>query len=250
VLNGVSLTIEPGTIHGVIGPNGAGKTTLLDAITGFAPLVSGSVTLGQDNIEHLPAWRRSKAGIGRSFQSLELFEDLTVYDNLLVASEMQKRANLAADLVGVGGYGLGAAAVDAVQILELESRLDHRISELTYGDRHLVALARALATDADVLLLDEPAAGLDESEVEEFGRLARRVVEQRGVSLLLIEHDVSLVMALSDQVTVLNFGEVIASGTPDEVRVNEDVIASYLGASSATSEMLAESDGFVGRSGR
>ncbi|WP_331773201.1 branched-chain amino acid ABC transporter permease/ATP-binding protein (plasmid) [Embleya sp. NBC_00888] len=229
VLKGVSLTVEPGTVHGLIGPNGAGKTTLLDVISGFAHPQSGQVCLGNDSLRRMPTWKRSRLGIGRSFQSLELFDDLDVYDNIRAASEINRRDHVVRELIRPQEVSLSPAGWEAVRLLELDGVLDRRIEELSYGKRHLVAIARALATDSDIVLLDEPAAGLDEVETAELRTLIRRIAEQSGIGVLLIEHDVELVMDVSDVVTALNFGEVIASGAPSEVRKAPEVIASYLG---------------------
>jgi ABC-type branched-subunit amino acid transport system ATPase component/ABC-type branched-subunit amino acid transport system permease subunit len=229
VLKDVSISVEPGTVHGLIGPNGAGKTTLLDVVSGFVSPRTGSITLGDRRLDRLPTWRRSRIGLGRSFQSLELFDDLTVYDNLRAASESSRRGNVLRDLVWPSRHGLTEAAWEAVRLFGLEDILSSRTQDLSYGKRHLVAIARALATNADVILLDEPAAGLDEAESAELRTLVRRMAEVGGHAVLLIEHNVDLVMAVSDVVTALNFGNVIACGPPAEVRADVGVIASYLG---------------------
>ncbi|MGO4383421.1 ABC transporter permease subunit [Specibacter sp. RAF43] len=231
VLTDVSLTVAAGTVHGLIGPNGAGKTTLLDVISGFTKPDKGELLLGGRTLTRLSPEKRARAGIGRSFQNLELFDDMTVYDNILVASEISRRPSVLRDLFLPRRAELSASAIEAIRFLELEAHLQHKISDLTYGTRHLVAIARALATDADVVLLDEPAAGLDEVETAELKALIRRLVENAGLAVLLIEHDVDLVMSVSDRVTALRGGEVVASGTPDEVRSDPAVIESYLGTS-------------------
>jgi sulfate-transporting ATPase len=229
VLKNVSLEAEPGQVHGLIGPNGAGKTTLLDVISGFVSAGSGTIQLGDTRVERTPPWRRSLLGLGRSFQSLELFDSLTVYDNLRTASEAGRRNNVLRDLVWPSRQGLTESAWEAVRLFGLEDELTSRIEDLNYAKRHLVAIARAVANDADVILLDEPAAGLDEAESAELRILIRRLAEQRGHAVLLIEHNVDLVMSVSDVVTALNFGDVIASGSPQVVRSDAQVIASYLG---------------------
>jgi ABC-type branched-subunit amino acid transport system ATPase component len=229
VLKNVSLEAEPGQVHGLIGPNGAGKTTLLDVISGFVSAGSGAIQLGDTRVERTPPWRRSLLGLGRSFQSLELFDSLTVYDNLRTASEAGRRNNVLRDLVWPSRQGLTESAWEAVRLFGLEEELTSRIEDLNYAKRHLVAIARAVANDADVILLDEPAAGLDEAESAELRILIRRLAEQRGHAVLLIEHNVDLVMSVSDVVTALNFGDVIASGSPQVVRSDAQVIASYLG---------------------
>jgi ABC-type branched-subunit amino acid transport system ATPase component/ABC-type branched-subunit amino acid transport system permease subunit len=229
VLKNVSMTVEPGTVHGLIGPNGAGKTTLLDVVSGFVEPQAGRVSVGDTKLDKLPTWKRSKVGLGRSFQSLELFNDLTVFDNLRAASEIHSRGNILRDLIWPKKVPLSPAAWDAVRLLGLDEHLDRTIDSLSYGQRRLVAIARALATDSDVILLDEPAAGLDEVETAELRTVVRRMAEEHGMAVLLIEHDVELVMAVSDVVTALNFGDVIAVGRPQDVRHHPEVIASYLG---------------------
>ncbi|MET0198275.1 MAG: branched-chain amino acid ABC transporter permease/ATP-binding protein [Rhodococcus fascians] len=229
VLDKVSLTVDAGTVHGLIGPNGAGKTTLLDVVSGYVKPQNGSVALGTEKLDGMPTWRRSRLGLGRSFQSLELFEDLDVYDNLQAASEIHRRNNVLRDVFRPRTAGLSDAAWDAVELLGLRDDLGREIHELNYAKRRLVAIARAMATDSDVILLDEPAAGLDEVETAELKLLVRRMADEYGIAVLIIEHDVDLVMGVSDVITALNFGTVIAVGTPDEVRSNTEVIAAYLG---------------------
>jgi ABC-type branched-subunit amino acid transport system ATPase component/branched-subunit amino acid ABC-type transport system permease component len=228
-LRNVSLKVDPGQVHGLIGPNGAGKTTLIDVISGFARNQGGSVTLGGKSLDRLGAWRRARLGIGRSFQSLELFADLNVYDNIRAASEGSSRGNVLRDLLWPRDTSLSAAGWEAVRMLGLEDVLPCKVDELSYGKRRLVAIARALATNSDVVLLDEPAAGLDDAESAELRGLVRRIADEGGLGVLLIEHDVELVMTVSDQVTALDFGAVIAHGSPDDVRSDPAVIASYLG---------------------
>ena len=229
VLKKVSVTVEPGTVHGLIGPNGAGKTTLLDVISGYVRPQNGSVALGDQNITGLTTYKRARLGLGRSFQSLELFDDLNVFDNLQAASEIHRRSSVFRDMVKPHKPDLSDAAWDAVELLGLQDDLGRRIDELNYAKRRLVAIARAMATNSDIILLDEPAAGLDEVETAELKELVRRMADEYGIAVLIIEHDVDLVMGVSDVVTALNFGEVIAVGSPAEVRSNPDVIAAYLG---------------------
>ncbi|MGO4385531.1 ABC transporter permease subunit [Specibacter sp. RAF43] len=239
VLKDFSMTVEPGTVHGLIGPNGAGKTTLIDAISGFVKPQEGQISLGDEPLTSLPAWRRAKYGIGRSFQSLELFDDLTVYDNLRAAAESAKPSNVLRDLIWPKKSKLNPAAWDAIRLLRLEDILGSSVRSLSYGQRRLVAIARALATDSEVILLDEPAAGLDEVETLELRAVVRQMAEVQGKAVLLIEHDVEMVMAVSDEVTALNFGTVIAHGTPSEVRDHPDVISSYLGTSTVAEDASA-----------
>ena len=224
----VSLELRAGEVLGLIGPNGAGKTTLIDAITGFVR-ARGEVCLDDENIERWSARRRACAGLGRSFQSLELFESLSVRENLRVASERRDPLAYLADLVWPKRAPLTPAAVLALREFGLEPDLDRRPEELPYGRRRLVAIARAVATRPSVLLLDEPAAGLDDEESAELGRLIRRLADDWGLAVLLVEHDVGLVLRVCDRVMVLDEGKRLAEGAPEEVRGNEAVIAAYLG---------------------
>ncbi|MFN8037469.1 MAG: ATP-binding cassette domain-containing protein [Acidimicrobiia bacterium] len=228
-LDDVSLDVRPGQVVGLIGPNGAGKTTLIDAVTGFTPIVGGVVGLDGTSLEGWSPRRRALAGIGRSFQSLELFDTMTVRDNLVTACETRNSLAYLTDLVRPGRRRLRARATAAVREFGLEADLERRVDELPYGRRRLVAIARAIAADPSVLLLDEPAAGLDESETAELGALVRRVADEWGLAVLLVEHDVSLVLSTCDRVTVLHFGQRIAEGTPAQVRDDPVVVAAYLG---------------------
>ena len=191
---------------GLIGPNGAGKTTFIDAVTGFNR-ATGEVVLDGVRVDRWSPRRRSRAGIGRSFQTLELFESLTVRENLRVASERRDLLAYLTDLVRPGKPPLAPAAVVALREFGLEADLDRRPDELPYGRRRLVAIARAVAGAPSVLLLDEPAAGLDDGETAELGRLVRRLADEWGLAVLLVEHDVALVLDVSDRVVVLDKGE-------------------------------------------
>jgi sulfate-transporting ATPase len=224
----VCLDVRPGEVHGLIGPNGAGKTTLIDAITGFVT-ASGTVRLGPTDISRWPARRRVSAGLSRSFQSLELFSDLTIRENLAVAAERGASRRYLTDLVRPGPIRLSGAALEALHQFELDGLLDKRPSEVSFGQRKTVAIARSIASAPSVLLLDEPAAGLDDHEADELAALIRGLADAWGIAVLLVEHKVDLVMSICDRVTVLNNGSVLASGTPGEIRANSAVIDAYLG---------------------
>jgi sulfate-transporting ATPase len=228
-VDGVSLSARPGEVLGLIGPNGAGKTTFIDALTGFVRPESGTVLLDGEPITRWSARRRAVHGVGRSFQSLELFESMTVRENLRTACDRRDPLAYLTDLVRPGRARLGAAATAVVREFGLEDDLDRRPEDLPYGRRRLVAIARAVAAEPAVLLLDEPAAGLGESDSAELGRLVRRLAHEWGIAVLLVEHDVSLVLATCDRVAVLDFGRLIAEGSPDEIRADAAVIAAYLG---------------------
>jgi ABC-type branched-subunit amino acid transport system ATPase component/ABC-type branched-subunit amino acid transport system permease subunit len=228
----VSLRVAPGTIVGLIGPNGAGKTSFIDAVTGFTPS-SGRVLLGDVPIDEWSPMRRARAGLARSFQSLELFEDLTVEENILVGCEQRSSWLYLRDLLRPGRTALPHSALAAVRQFDLYDDLHRAPGELSYGRRRLVAIARALASHPSVLLLDEPAAGLSEHETEELGVLIRSLALEWGVAILMVEHDMSLVMDVSDNVVVLDFGHKLAEGTPAEVTSDRQVISAYLGESGA-----------------
>jgi len=227
-VDNVSLELRDGEILGVIGPNGAGKTTLVDAITGYV-VATGRITLDDRPMGGLAAHKRSRAGITRSFQSLELFEELSVGENLMVASEHHGRANDLTSLVRPGRLTLEAAAVAVVQDFSFNDSLDLAPADLTYGQRRLLGISRAVASHPRVLMLDEPAAGLDDHDRGELKILLRRLAETWKIAVLLIEHDVELVMSVSDRVLALEFGKVIAEGAPNDVRRHPEVVRSYLG---------------------
>jgi sulfate-transporting ATPase len=228
-LEGVDLEVGPGEVVGLLGPNGAGKTTLIDCVSGNNRLTAGSIGWDGHDITRWAPYRRSRAGLSRSFQSLELFDDLTVRENLLAAADPRDRAAYVTDLVWPGYPPLPATVVAAVEELQLQPLLDRRAEDLSYGQRRLVAIARAVASNPSVLLLDEPAAGLDETESAELGRLIRRLADEWGMGVLLIEHDVALVLDNADRVVVLDFGRKIAEGTPAEIRNDPGVRKAYLG---------------------
>lgn len=229
-VDGVSMEVRPGEVVGLIGPNGAGKTTLIDAVTGFVSASRGSISLDGVRIDQLNATKRARRGLRRSFQSLELFEDVSVEDNIRAGSDqLASRGSWVTDLFWPGHHDLSPTAVAAVREFELESYLDDTPDELPYGRRRLVGIARTIASGPSVVLLDEPAAGLDENETAELARLIRRLADERNMAVLLVEHDVGLVMSTCDRVVVIDFGRVIGDGTPDEIRGSQAVRDAYLG---------------------
>jgi ABC-type branched-subunit amino acid transport system ATPase component/ABC-type branched-subunit amino acid transport system permease subunit len=229
-LDDVSLELHSGEVLGVIGPNGAGKTTLIDVLTGLTQQHRGSVLLGGEDISGLSVAARARRGVVRSYQQLELFDDLTVVDNLRVAAERRGGLSWATDLLRPRDAALSGVVVGAVRELGLQDVLDRTPDELSYGQRRLLAIARALAADPAILLLDEPAAGLDEEERTELAHLLRRLAEHRGLAVLLVEHDVALVAKASDRVLALDFGRTIAEGATADVLRQPAVLRAYLGA--------------------
>jgi len=233
----IDLDCEAGKLVGLIGPNGAGKTTFIDAITGFTPLSGGTVRFDGVDLSDKRPDTRAGMGLVRTFQSLELFEDLTVRDNLLVAAEQPKWYSFLADIVvpSRGGRAFRDQVEVALEALGLTDLADTHPSDLSHGQRKLIGVARALAANPKLLLLDEPAAGLDTQESKLLGRHLRGFLDL-GVSLFLIDHDMGLVLNVCDYIYVLDFGKVIARGTPAEVRADPAVIAAYLGESAGEAQ--------------
>jgi sulfate-transporting ATPase len=228
-VDGISLAVKPGQVTGLIGPNGAGKTTLIDAVTGFTPMREGSIMLDGETITHWNVSKRARHGVGRSFQSLELFEDSTVLDNLRVASDPAGPMPYFRDLIWPRTPPLSGEVISAIKEFGLEEDLDRQVSDLPYGKRRLLAIARAVAMRPRILLLDEPAAGLGGRETDELAHLVKRLASEWGMGVLLVEHDVNFVMTVCDFIVVLDFGREISRGVPSEVRNDPAVIASYLG---------------------
>jgi ABC-type branched-subunit amino acid transport system ATPase component/branched-subunit amino acid ABC-type transport system permease component len=230
-LKGVSLEVHSGEVLGVIGANGAGKTTLLDALTGFVDIDGGEIEFNGEPINDWSVAHRARAGIRRSFQGLELFETMTVRENLAVAFDEISTGRSMRDIVVPHQEAWTPAALASISDFHLDPVINMKPEDLSYGQRRLVAIARAAASAPQILLLDEPAAGLDSDERDELAALIQTFATEWGVGVLLIEHDVEFVMGCSDRMVALDFGEVISSGTPAEVRADERVVAAYLGTS-------------------
>ena len=236
----IDLDCDAGKLVGLIGPNGAGKTTFIDAITGFTPVTEGRVTFDGVDLAGKRPDARAQMGLVRTFQSLELFEDLTVRDNLLVAAERPRWYSFVADVVWPGrGKDAVREQVDvALETMQLSDLADKHPSDLSHGERKLIGVARALAAKPKLLLLDEPAAGLDTKESQLLGQHLRDFLDL-GVSLFLIDHDMGLVLNVCDYIYVLDFGQVIAQGSPAQVRADPAVIAAYLGDSAGEAQAEA-----------
>jgi branched-chain amino acid transport system ATP-binding protein len=221
-LDGVSFDVEQGHVAGLIGPNGAGKTTAFNVITRLYKPEEGELELGGESLLRTPPHRIVARGIARTFQNINLFRSMSVLENVLV---------------GAHGRGRGAGEDEALAILDyvgLRERAAQPAAALPYGTQKRVELARALIAKPRLLLLDEPAGGLNHEEVEELGAFIRRLREDHDLTVLLVEHHMNLVMSISDHVTVLSFGRTIAGGTPDQVRNDPAVIEAYLGSDTAT----------------
>jgi len=227
----VDLIVPKGKFVGLIGPNGAGKTTFIDAITGYVPMSAGNAKFKGEDIGELKPHERAQRGLVRTFQSLELFEDLSVRDNLLVAAYPTKWYSFILDMLHLTPKDAETEErVNwALDIMGLTAEADAMPTDLSHGRRKLVGVARALAAQPDLILLDEPAAGLDTAESQNLGRHLREFLDH-DMSVFLIDHDMGLVLSVCDYIYVLDFGKIIAEGTPAEVREDPAVKAAYLGA--------------------
>ncbi len=240
-VDSVSLSVGPGEIVGLIGPNGAGKTTFIDAISGFIDETAGEIRLDQHRLDALPAYRRARLGIARSFQSLELFTDSSVAENLSVAADSGASRLYLTGLFRRQRLRLGHMARCVIDEVGLHEDLATNVGDLSYGRRRLVSLARTFAREPSIALLDEPAAGLSDEEAAELGRVIRRVADEFRVGVLLVEHNMSLVMAVCDRVVVLYHGQKLREGTPAQIRADPAVIEAYLGHS-VTGEPLTATE--------
>ena len=227
-VDSLTLDVPQGGIIGLIGPNGAGKTSAIDAISGYHPLSGGEVLFEGEDITRMRPHRRARRGLARTFQSVELFDDLTVEENLQVAADHLGIGRALRDLFWPTGESNREGVDWALGLCGLEDVARRMPTELSAGQRKLVGVARALAQRPKVVLMDEPAAGLDTEESVELGARLR-TMPAAGVSVLIVDHDMSLVLGICDEIHVLDFGRSIAHGTPAQIRSDEHVIAAYLG---------------------
>ena len=222
-VDNVSLPVEQGSLTGLIGPNGAGKTTLFNVISGLLPPSSGRVTMEGSDITRRKPHQRAKMGLARTFQRLELFTSLSVRENIQVAGEIRNRWDI--------GDQMDAAAETerVIELVGLGDVADSEVSEIPTGQARIVELGRALMTHPKVLLLDEPASGQTEEETRDFGELLKKLAGE-GTTVFLVEHDMALVMSVCEIIHVLDFGKIIARGTPEDIQTDQAVLEAYLGS--------------------
>lgn len=233
-VDGVSLTVNAGEVVGLIGPNGAGKTVTFNVVTGLQPATRGQVLLNGSDVTRVPAHARTAMGLARTFQVVQLFAGMTVLENLMVAAHRHTHAGVIVDALRLPGRRRALESAEersraVLSFLELSQLADVEVTTLPVGQARLVELARALCLTPKVLLLDEPASGLDPAETSAFVALLAHVRATLGCAMLLVEHDMGVVMPLCDHVVVMDFGTVLASGPPLEIREDAKVRAAYLG---------------------
>ena len=239
-MRNVGLDVNPGSITGLIGPNGAGKTTVFNCITGLVTPTKGAITLGAHDLLAVEPYQVTQLGVARTFQNIRVFKDMTLLENVMVGMHDRLAYSPTSLLLSMPGFRRDEekAVQEAFELLKwfrLENKATQLASSLSYGEQRRLEFARALATQPKLLLLDEPVAGMNGAEKTELMHELKNI-RNRGVTIFLIEHDMRFVMGLCDQITVLNFGEVIAQGSPNEIKQNPLVIEAYLGADESAVE--------------
>lgn len=230
----VTMHLNEGELVGLIGPNGAGKTTLFNLLTGVYEPSEGTVSLDGTILNGMKPYKIASLGLSRTFQNIRLFKEMTVLDNVLIGTANQTSPHLLASFLRLPKYyqseeELRQKALDLLAIFNLETEADTLAKNLPYGQQRRLEIVRALATKPKILFLDEPAAGMNPQETAELTELIRKIKDEFNITIMLIEHDMSLVMEVTERIYVLEYGRLIAQGTPDEIKTNQRVIEAYLG---------------------
>ena len=236
-VNNVSFSVNEGEIFGLIGPNGAGKTTLFNLITGLTQPSNGQMLYRGEEISKLHPHQIAKKGIARTFQNIRLFADLSALENVMIARHIHTKSGLFTGILGLPPapreeQKTRSSAFELLKLVGLSDRADEKAANFPYGDQRRLEIARALALEPQILLLDEPAAGMNPNEKQQLSHFIRQIREQFDLTILLIEHHVPLVMGLCDRIAVLNFGQLIALGNPADVKADRAVMEAYLGTES------------------
>jgi ABC-type branched-chain amino acid transport systems, ATPase component len=232
-VNHVSFEVEKGEIFGLIGPNGAGKTTLFNLISGVYRPTSGTAVFNNRRIDALEPYQISRCGIARTYQNINLFSNLSVLENVMIGRHIRSKSGLAGAIFHTRTQRAEEDAIrqkcyELLEFMGLQNKADWQAKNLSYGEQRRLEIARAMASEPQMLLLDEPAAGMNSTEKVELTKMIHRIC-QLGITILLVEHDMKLVMKVTDRIAVLNFGKMIALGNPTEIQNNPEVITAYLG---------------------
>jgi len=233
-VEGYALSLRPGEILGIIGPNGAGKSTVFNLLTGHIHPTSGTIRFQGRDITHMPPDRIAKLGIGRTFQNIRLFPTMTVLGNVVCARQLHSRGDLASAVLSLPSFRRNEAqlveeSMEQLRLFGLDDRADAPATALPYGDQRRLEIVRALALEPRLLLLDEPTAGMNTKESADLLELIHRIRDQYGLTIILVEHNMPVVMSLCERIQVLNYGQIISEGAPDYVRNDPRVVESYLG---------------------
>lgn len=227
--NNVSFKVEPGTVHGLIGPNGAGKSTLMNLISGIYTVDSGEIYLEGKNITSLPPYTRARMGIGRTFQTPRFLQRSNIRDNLLLGTDLSDKKGYLKSYFTKRNSTYEKDLAKYLEIVGFDVDLDNDITSLTYGQQKMLEIIRSLLSNPKIMLVDEPAAGLNNKEIEDAMALINMAAQEKNIGILLIEHSMDMIMNICKEIVVINFGKVIIDGTPDEIVRNQEVIAAYLG---------------------
>lgn len=225
----ITFSVMPGEIHGLIGPNGAGKSTLMNLISGIYDADSGSIFLNEEDVTVVPSYTRAQMGIGRTFQTPRFLQRSNIRENLLLGSDLGNRYGYLKSYFGKKNENFENEIKELMEMVDFTFNWEDDISSLAYGQQKQLEIIRSMLTHPKVMLIDEPAAGLNNKEIDDVMELISMASKKHGIGILLIEHSMDMIMNICEHITVINFGKVISTGTPAEIASNEEVIEAYLG---------------------